>query len=674
LTASLEANAPIGIFDSGLGGLAVLREVRRWLPHENVLFLGDTARQPYGPQPIENVRRYAVEITAYLAQQGVKMVIIACNTASAAGQEAAQRRFPELPVLGMIGPGVRAALTASQHSRIGVWGTGITVKSKAYDQRILHADPTMEVLGVACPDLLRLAEKGRIDDRPHLVALARRYFQPLADFEIDTLILGCTDLTCVRDIAEEVAGQDVLVIDPAEEVVREARQILEGAGRLKPPTGDPPRYQFLITGDDLASFAAFTARFMGLSAVEVEQIALAQVQQAITAADMVYTIAPKVANLELSATDEIDNIVRRMQRSGINDIISLGGGEPCFDTPQNIKEAAYKALVAGKTKYEPTTGDPDLRVEISRKLKRENRIDTGPEDIIVTPGGKFAVFLAFQAVLEPGDRVMLLEPAWVSYKSMAQLAGADVVSVECAAADGFLPDLDAIQALMDRSVRFIVVSSPCNPTGAVYDRSTLRGIAEIAQPYGALVLSDEVYEYLLYEGEQYSPASEYENVVTVNGFSKSYAMTGWRLGYVTAPKAVLEGMIKIYQHSATCVTAFAQAGAVEALSSEESQRASRQMMVGYRERRDLMLELLNRSELFDCVTPHGAFYCFPSYSLDMPSLQFATQLLEEAHVATVPGSAFGACGEGYLRLCYSNSKENLVEAFERMESFVRKHR
>ncbi len=384
-------------------------------------------------------------------------------------------------------------------------------------------------------------------------------------------------------------------------------------------------------------------------------------------------IAAKVAHLELSATDEIDNIVRRMQQRGIDDIISLGGGEPCFDTPQNIKDAAARALMNGKTKYEPTTGDPELRAAISEKLRRENGIRVGPEEIIVTPGGKFAVYLAFQTVLEPGDRVMLLEPAWVSYRSMAQLAGAGVVTVECTAATGFLPDLDAIRAAMDRSVRFIVVSSPCNPTGAVYDRYTLRGIAEIAHQYGALVLSDEVYEYLLYEGESYSPASEYDNVVTVNGFSKSYAMTGWRLGYVTAPKAVLEGMVKVYQHSATCVTAFAQAGAIEALTNEESQRASRQMMAGYRERRDLTMELLRRSGFFECVPPHGAFYAFPSYRLEMPSLEFATRLLEEAHVATVPGSAFGACGEGHLRLCYSTSKENLVEAFDRIESLVRKY-
>lgn len=387
---------------------------------------------------------------------------------------------------------------------------------------------------------------------------------------------------------------------------------------------------------------------------------------------MRYKLAGKVETLELSATDEVDNIVKRMQRSGIKDIISLGGGEPCFDTPQNIQDAVQKALRAGKTKYEPTAGDYELREEISKKLKRENRVDAGAEDIIVTPGGKFAIYLAFQAALEPGDRVMVLEPAWVSYKSMAQLAGADIVAVDCAAADGFIPDLDAIKAAMSDAVKFIVVSTPCNPTGTVYNISTLRGIAEIAQHHGALVLSDEVYEYLLYQGEHFSSASEFDNVVTVNGFSKSYAMTGWRLGYVTGPKEILEGMIKIYQHSATCVNAFAQAGAIEALTSEESKKASQQMMIGYEERCDLMVELLDRSEFFDCVRPHGAFYCFPSYTLDKPSLEFATELLEEAHVATVPGSAFGQCGEGFLRLCYSTSQENIVEAFDRIETFIRK--
>jgi glutamate racemase len=276
----LTPDAPIGVFDSGLGGLAVLREIRRLLPQEHVLFLGDTVRQPYGPQPVEAVRRYAVEITGYLAQKGVKMVIIACNTASVAGLEAAQQCFPDLPVLGMIGPGVRTALDSSQGNRIGVWGTAITIESKAYDRHILQLDPDMEVYGATCPELLRLAEKGEIDDRPHLLALAHGYFLPLAASGIDTLILGCTDLTCVRDIAEEVAGEEVTVVDPAEEVVREARRILQDAGALRPQGGTPANYRFLITGDDRANFAAFTARFLELPQVAVDRIALTEVQAA----------------------------------------------------------------------------------------------------------------------------------------------------------------------------------------------------------------------------------------------------------------------------------------------------------------------------------------------------------------------------------------------------------
>ena len=281
MSVKLNPRAPIGIFDSGPGGLAVLREVIRLLPNENILFLGDTARQPYGPRPVEKVRQFTIEITGYLIQQGVKMVIIACDTASVAGWRAAQRCFPDVPVLGMVVPGVRAALDAGQSSRIGVWGTAITIESKAYDKFIRQLRPDTEVLGVACPKLLRLAEKGKIDNRPYLLELAHKCFQPLADFQADCLILGCTDLTCVRDIAKEVAGEGVTVVDPAEEVVREARQILEDVGGLGPRKEGSAHYQFLITGDDTANFAAFAARFLSIPEVGVEQVAVAEVQQAV---------------------------------------------------------------------------------------------------------------------------------------------------------------------------------------------------------------------------------------------------------------------------------------------------------------------------------------------------------------------------------------------------------
>ncbi len=387
---------------------------------------------------------------------------------------------------------------------------------------------------------------------------------------------------------------------------------------------------------------------------------------------MTFKIAQKLATLERSATDEIDNIVRRMAMKGITDIISFGGGEPCYDTPVNIQEAAIQALRSGKTKYEPTCGDYQLREEICAKLQRKNRIITTPENIVVTPGGKFAAYLTFQTLLEPGDKVMLLEPAWVSYESMARLAGADIVHIPSKEENGFLPDLDDIARSMDPSVRIVVINSPCNPTGAVYPPDLIKDIARIAERHGAVVVSDEIYEDIIYKGVHYSPGADFQNVITLNGFSKSFAMTGWRLGYLNAPLEIVEGMIKIYQHSATCVNSFAQGGAIEALRSEESASATRMMAEGYRERCELISALMQDTGFFTGFVPQGAFYSFPSYTLKKSSLEMATLLLEEAHVATVPGSAFGACGEGHLRFAYSTSKENIVEAFRRISILFKK--
>jgi glutamate racemase len=276
----MDPNAPIGIFDSGLGGLAVLREVNRLLPNEDCLFLGDTLRQPYGPRTIEEVRQYAIEITGYLIEKGAKMVLIGCNTASIAGGDAAQACFPDVPVIGMIRPGVRAALRASQSKRIGVWGTEITVASQAYDQLIVNVDPQAQVVGVACPTLLRLAEKGKIGDRPYLRDLATKDFQKVADFGADTLILGCTDFTCVRDIIDEVVGNQVVVVDPAEEVVREASRVMLERGGVNPGSDRPARMKFLITGDDQDNFSSFGAKFLGVPIIDVTRVPLTEVEAA----------------------------------------------------------------------------------------------------------------------------------------------------------------------------------------------------------------------------------------------------------------------------------------------------------------------------------------------------------------------------------------------------------
>jgi aspartate aminotransferase len=384
-------------------------------------------------------------------------------------------------------------------------------------------------------------------------------------------------------------------------------------------------------------------------------------------------LSEKIANLEPSATEEVDNTVKRMQQAGITDIISLGVGEPCFDTPDNIKRAASDALWAGETKYQPTAGSYELREEICKKLKQENGIQVGVDDVIVTLGGKFAIYLAFQAVLQEGDQAMILDPAWVTYAPAAMMTGADVVRVATDPAKGFQPDMKTIRRAMNPTIKIIVVNSPCNPTGAVFHRSVIREITEIAREHNALILSDEVYEYQVYEVEHYSPASEFDHVITVNSFSKSHAMTGWRLGYVTGPKEILEGMIKIYQHSTSCVTAFAQHGAIEALRAGASRQAAKQMLEGYRERRAVMMRLIEQSDFFDLrCPPQGAFYCFPSYRLNIPSLKLSKALLEEVHVATVPGVAFGTCGEGYLRLSYATSPDHMVEAFKRMDTFFRR--
>lgn len=275
MTIRIARNAPIGIFDSGPGGLAVLREVNRIMPSEDILYIGDTARQPYGPRPHEEVERFAVELTGYLAQQGAKLIIIGCNTASIAGWEAARRTFPEVPVLGMVRPGVRAALVASRTKRIGVWGTKLTIDSKTYDELIKQNDPEVYVQGVATPTLLRLAEKGQIDNRNYLRELSDSYFEPLAN-RVDTLILGCTDLTCVRDIVESSVGNEVTVVDPAESVALEAQQILQNADALR--TSQPAKFTFQITGDNADEFAKFAAMFLGMSQINVDWVDLREVQ------------------------------------------------------------------------------------------------------------------------------------------------------------------------------------------------------------------------------------------------------------------------------------------------------------------------------------------------------------------------------------------------------------
>ncbi len=265
---------PIGIFDSGLGGLSVLVEVYRHIPNEDVLFVGDTERQPYGPQTIEAVREYVLEICSYLIDNHAKAIIIACNTASIAGLAAAQKAFPDTPIFGMVDAGVKAAVESTKNHHIGVWGTEITISSNAHCELLQKMDPTAQAVGVAPSELLRLAEKGKIDNIPHLTRLAQEAWQPLVELNPDCLILGCTDFPCVRNIIDSVLPASVQVIDPAEAVVKDLIQNLNGKDQLESCKTKRGHTTFLVTGEDIDNFTSFTKRFLKMDDVDVQPLSV----------------------------------------------------------------------------------------------------------------------------------------------------------------------------------------------------------------------------------------------------------------------------------------------------------------------------------------------------------------------------------------------------------------
>lgn len=268
------AQSPIGIFDSGLGGLSVLTQLSRLAPNEDVLFIGDTARQPYGPQTIEDVRKYVLEISSYLIESGVKAIIIACNTASIAGFDLAKKTFPDTPIFGMIDAGVHAAIKSTKNNKIGVWGTEITISSDAHCSMLREIDPTIQSIGVAPSELLRLAEKGKIDDIPHLTQLALEAYKPLIELNPDCLILGCTDFTCVKPIIDTVLPPTVNVIDPAENVVKDLMQHLDEMDQLNPNKSRKGQTTFYVTGEDIDNFSSFTRRFMQLDYADVRPLSV----------------------------------------------------------------------------------------------------------------------------------------------------------------------------------------------------------------------------------------------------------------------------------------------------------------------------------------------------------------------------------------------------------------
>jgi aspartate aminotransferase len=376
--------------------------------------------------------------------------------------------------------------------------------------------------------------------------------------------------------------------------------------------------------------------------------------------------AERVQRVEPSATIAISNAAGELEADGV-DVFDLSVGEPDFPTPEPIVEAGKAALDAGHTTYTNSNGIAPLREAIVDDLA-ENGLDYDPEEIVVTPGGKQALYEVVHALIDAGDEVVLLDPAWVSYEAMVKLAGGDLARVDTSAHDFALePALDDLAATVSDDTELLVVNSPSNPTGAVYSREALEGVRDLAVEHDVTVISDEIYGEITYDAEHVSLGSLEgmgERTITVNGFSKAYAMTGWRLGYFAADPDLVSQAGKLHSHSVTCAANFVQRAGVTAL--EEVDEEVREMRDAFRERRDLLVDLFADHGV-DVPVPDGAFYLMlPVTDCAGPDddTEWCEAVIEDAHVATVPGSAFGT--PGYARLSYAASEQRLREGVERL--------
>ncbi len=377
--------------------------------------------------------------------------------------------------------------------------------------------------------------------------------------------------------------------------------------------------------------------------------------------------AKRLQNITESATLRISNLASELKSQG-KDVISLSLGEPDFATPKHIIDAAKASLERGDTHYTPSPGIPELRKAVAEKFKKENNIEAKAGNIIVTPGAKQAIFEVMLSVLQEGDDAILFDPAWVSYDPCIRLAGARTVWVPTNRDNGFTP-LEVGEHITKKT-KLVVINSPCNPTGGVYGKETLKEVADIAVDNNIMVLSDEIYEKIIYDREHISIGSfdgMHELTITVNGFSKAYAMTGWRLGYVHAPKKIYEQMLKLHSHSVSQATSFVQYAGMAALQGD--QRCIADMVKEFRARRDLLVRGLNELGI-KCAMPQGAFYAFADVSEYGSGEEVAELLLNKALVATTPGAAFGEAGNDFIRISYATSQERIREALRRMEAVL----
>ncbi len=388
---------------------------------------------------------------------------------------------------------------------------------------------------------------------------------------------------------------------------------------------------------------------------------------------MNYRISPQAASLSPSLTLAIDARAKQMKAEGL-DVVGFGAGEPDFDTPQHIKDAAKKALDEGFTKYTPSSGIPELRQAIAEKFKRENGLTYKPAQIIVSCGGKHSCFNTILATCSAGDEVIIPAPYWLSYPEMVKLAGAKPVIVETTDATEFKLTPAQLRAAITDRTRLLILNSPSNPTGTVYTPEELRALGEVCIERDVLIMSDEIYEHLLYDGAvhrsmaSFSP-EHYAHTIVVHGFAKAWSMTGWRLGFLAAPEPVARAIDAIQSHSTSNPTSFAQKGAVAALTGPQDHL--KVWLAEFAKRRSYAHQRLNAMPGIRCVNARGAFYLFPNIArTGLQSVEFCARLLDEEKVAAVPGIAFGA--DDYIRLSYATSMTNIEKGLDRLERFVRR--
>lgn len=371
-------------------------------------------------------------------------------------------------------------------------------------------------------------------------------------------------------------------------------------------------------------------------------------------------------------TFAIDAKAKALAAQGI-DVCNFGVGEPDFVTPANVREAAKAALDAGKTKYSQTGGLPRLRALVAEKLNRENNLPYAPEQVMISTGGKQALYNVIMAILGPGDEALIPIPYWVSYTEIVKLAGATPVLLPTAEATEFRITPEQLAAAITPRTRLVLLNSPSNPTGSIYTPEEIAALAEVIVARGIAVVSDEIYEKLIYDGLRHlSIGSLGEDIfnltLTCNGFSKAYAATGWRLGYAAGPKHVIEAAIDIQSHTTSGPNTFAQYGGIAAL--EESQESIEMMRATFEQRRDLMYAGVSAIPGLVCPKPRGAFYLFPNISATgLDSITFCARLLEQEHLALVPGIAFGM--DTNVRLSYAADVETIEKGVERLARFIR---